>query len=754
MANKKLTDLTELTTPADNDFLYIVDVSDTTESAQGTSKKIRKDKVDSGASKENIANKQNSLAIDGTGTKYPTVDAVNTGLETKQNTSGWVVNSQIFNTSSPSVITTGTSFAYSGSGLVVSGGDGTYNNHSNLTNYTLLEDYQIELGAFVNTVDGAGIGIGIDCLFNEFAICKVDLSVGANRGKIYITRDKSTFSYVSSSGLSFSNTDLLQITLRRSKFSVYIYFKNITTGAQVSASFNLTSTALLEISGTNINRIGTPAIWAFGGTQTFLNSSSIVYKSYSDKSPKLAIIGTSIDSGYAPATIENRWANLNGEAKFTSVLMASASATTTDIINTLPELVKIKPEYASFSVGVNDSSLDYSIVTANFRTINNYCIANNIKTIWCLITPKTDVTQNANITALNAFITGTLINEGISKIIDFNTLLTAGGVLNPIYSVDGIHINASGNTAMAQYYIANTKDLFLYDDQRSIIKIGTSNASSINPVITTSLQGQYSSGLNKFNIGNNAYFNNLGIVTKNNPTYGAVQDVYTTGSISNNNSRVSNFLNLSGTSIPISSSILSTDGQSVDNTMYGVNVFVGKSGSQSSFEVRNGNSSGSLSIGADVNAITRTNGVRKLARFTTPSFSDITKNHLIFSADFEDAIDSKIYFGGSPTASILGCTEINFVTVSSVGLTGGSTRMQVKPSGAVTINTITDDGIANNKLQVNGNVKATQFRISALNTAPASATDTGTLGEVRITATHIYVCTATNTWVRTALATW
>jgi len=78
MANKKLTDLTELTTPADNDFLYIVDVSDTTESAQGTSKKIRKDKVDSGASKENIANKQNDLTPDGTGTKYPTVDAVNT----------------------------------------------------------------------------------------------------------------------------------------------------------------------------------------------------------------------------------------------------------------------------------------------------------------------------------------------------------------------------------------------------------------------------------------------------------------------------------------------------------------------------------------------------------------------------------------------------------------------------------------------------------------------------------------------------
>jgi len=38
--------------------------------------------------------------------------------------------------------------------------------------------------------------------------------------------------------------------------------------------------------------------------------------------------------------------------------------------------------------------------------------------------------------------------------------------------------------------------------------------------------------------------------------------------------------------------------------------------------------------------------------------------------------------------------------------------------------------------------------------APASATEKGAEGEVRITRTHIYVCTATNTWVRTALSTW
>ncbi len=95
--------------------------------------------------------------------------------------------------------------------------------------------------------------------------------------------------------------------------------------------------------------------------------------------------------------------------------------------------------------------------------------------------------------------------------------------------------------------------------------------------------------------------------------------------------------------------------------------------------------------------------------------------------------------------------------ISSTGFTFKTTNIEIarlNNNGNLLVNTTTDDGIATNKLQVNGNVKATQFRISALNTAPSSATGTGTLGEVRITSTYIYVCTATNTWVRTALATW
>lgn len=39
-------------------------------------------------------------------------------------------------------------------------------------------------------------------------------------------------------------------------------------------------------------------------------------------------------------------------------------------------------------------------------------------------------------------------------------------------------------------------------------------------------------------------------------------------------------------------------------------------------------------------------------------------------------------------------------------------------------------------------------------TAPTSATDTGVVGEIRVTSSFLYVCIATNTWVRSSLATW
>lgn len=82
----------------------------------------------------------------------------------------------------------------------------------------------------------------------------------------------------------------------------------------------------------------------------------------------------------------------------------------------------------------------------------------------------------------------------------------------------------------------------------------------------------------------------------------------------------------------------------------------------------------------------------------------------------------------------------------------GNPKTDAVSNGRVQIGTNVDNTV--DRLQVQGTILSTQYKISALNTAPASATAIGTLGEIRITADFIYVCVATNTWVRTALTTW
>lgn len=39
-------------------------------------------------------------------------------------------------------------------------------------------------------------------------------------------------------------------------------------------------------------------------------------------------------------------------------------------------------------------------------------------------------------------------------------------------------------------------------------------------------------------------------------------------------------------------------------------------------------------------------------------------------------------------------------------------------------------------------------------TAPATATSSGTAGQMAVTAFHLYICTATNVWRRVAIGSW
>ncbi|GGA84791.1 hypothetical protein GCM10008015_26960 [Flavobacterium palustre] len=70
-------------------------------------------------------------------------------------------------------------------------------------------------------------------------------------------------------------------------------------------------------------------------------------------------------------------------------------------------------------------------------------------------------------------------------------------------------------------------------------------------------------------------------------------------------------------------------------------------------------------------------------------------------------------------------------------------------------NVVLANGVGNIAAQHDGTnwTFSGQINKSNLDTAPTSSTDVGTTGQIRITSDYIYVCVATNTWVRTAL-TW
>lgn len=56
-------------------------------------------------------------------------------------------------------------------------------------------------------------------------------------------------------------------------------------------------------------------------------------------------------------------------------------------------------------------------------------------------------------------------------------------------------------------------------------------------------------------------------------------------------------------------------------------------------------------------------------------------------------------------------------------------------------------------IDVNGTTETDKLRITT-SSAPSSATDTGTVGEIAWDANYIYVCVGTNTWKRVAISAW
>ena len=136
-------------------------------------------------------------------------------------------------------------------------------------------------------------------------------------------------------------------------------------------------------------------------------------------------------------------------------------------------------------------------------------------------------------------------------------------------------------------------------------------------------------------------------------------------------------------------------------------------------------------------------------------------------------VSHNFYFGGK---SNNGTTSLHFPSPNSSPTNGNGAAANIRgakgtgtgepgnikfqfstPVGSgTTYHSAYSDILTLSRLSIVGSVPitSTQFKLSALNTAPSSASDTGTLGEIRIVDGYIYICTATNTWKRVEITTW
>jgi hypothetical protein len=98
----------------------------------------------------------------------------------------------------------------------------------------------------------------------------------------------------------------------------------------------------------------------------------------------------------------------------------------------------------------------------------------------------------------------------------------------------------------------------------------------------------------------------------------------------------------------------------------------------------------------------------------------------------------------SPAGTV---TTVSVVTAN--GISGSVADPTSTPAITLTLGAITPTSVTTSDLDVNSD----SIRVRTAKT-PASASATGTQGQIAWDANYLYVCTATNTWKRSAITTW
>ena len=176
-----------------------------------------------------------------------------------------------------------------------------------------------------------------------------------------------------------------------------------------------------------------------------------------------------------------------------------------------------------------------------------------------------------------------------------------------------------------------------------------------------------------------------------------------------------------------------TNSIGLDNTFLGVNTGVNTTASFNTFV---GTFAGANNTtGTNNNYVGRSAGINTTTGSNNVMFGSDAGRYLANGSSPNVLCSTSIFIGHATKAAADNQTNQIVIGTTTIGL-GSNTTVIGNSSTTIT--------------GLYGNIRL----VSGMGTAPASSTAAGTTGDIVVTAGFIYVCTATNTWVRTALTTW
>ena len=137
-----------------------------------------------------------------------------------------------------------------------------------------------------------------------------------------------------------------------------------------------------------------------------------------------------------------------------------------------------------------------------------------------------------------------------------------------------------------------------------------------------------------------------------------------------------------------------------------------------------------------------------------PTATPVANSIVIGSID--SGGDTKNFLMSASATYVMGANTLTLQdvcdngTATTTGITVADTLTLSKASGNGL--SVTSNIFCGGDIGVNGEVTTVGLRL-LVGSAPATATSTGSAGQIKIDADYIYVCTATNTWGRVAIDT-